>query len=542
MPQTIYTQQLKTAQGVSAVIQSLAVFIGNKMERTAFFRHLSRQLRKHFSYDRLCINLYDAEREVLTLFTAADGTVVESITNTRIIRNTVAGLVISSRKPIVITDLSAHNFETKPHPLANVGLNATIAVPLILKKEIIGTLHLSFATQPENAVEILNFLVLLCPTLTTFVFAVLAEEKLDSLRSGKAQVNNPFAVPFETCLVNTMDMARTMSIVHKMSSLDIPLLITGETGTGKSMLARYIHQCSPRRSANFVKVNCPSLVPTLFESEMFGHTKGAFTGANTKRMGRVEMAHEGTLFLDEIAELSPDMQCKLLQIFEEKSFERVGESHQQYVDMRLISATNVDIRRALSEKRLRQDLYYRLASVIITVPPLRERRHDIKMLLDHFLHKFSVLYAIPAPSLTQEALAVLHAYSWPGNIREMRNVANHLVLHAMDQALSTQAVRDMLHESVVYRDDSPPKAAAIGVQQGQDAALPSPDALLGAPSAMQDTAEAPVSLQEHERAYIQKVIALARGKLSGPKGAAALLGIPRSTLQHRMRKLGIAAT
>lgn len=542
MPQTIYTQQLKTAQGVSAVIQSLAVFIGNKMERTAFFRHLSRQLRKHFSYDRLCINLYDAEREVLTLFTAADGTVVESITNTRIIRNTVAGLVISSRKPIVITDLSAHNFETKPHPLANVGLNATIAVPLILKKEIIGTLHLSFATQPENAVEILNFLVLLCPTLTTFVFAVLAEEKLDSLRSGKAQVNNPFAVPFETCLVNTMDMARTMSIVHKMSSLDIPLLITGETGTGKSMLARYIHQCSPRRSANFVKVNCPSLVPTLFESEMFGHTKGAFTGANTKRMGRVEMAHEGTLFLDEIAELSPDMQCKLLQIFEEKSFERVGESHQQYVDMRLISATNVDIRRALSEKRLRQDLYYRLASVIITVPPLRERRHDIKMLLDHFLHKFSVLYAIPAPSLTQEALAVLHAYSWPGNIREMRNVANHLVLHAMDQALSTQAVRDMLHESVVYRDDSPPKAAATGVQQGQDAALPSPDELFGAPPAMQDTAEAPVSLQEHERAYIQKVITLARGKLSGPKGAAALLGIPRSTLQHRMRKLGIAAT
>lgn len=536
MPQTAYTQQFKITQGVSAVIQSLAVFIGNKMERTAFFRHLSRQLRKYFSYDRLCINLYDAEREVLTLFTAADGTVVESITNTRITRNTVAGLVISSRKPIVITDLSAHNFETKPHPLANVGLNATIAVPLILKKEIVGTLHLSFATQPENTMEILNFLVLLCPTLTTFVFAVLAEEKLDTLRSGKAQVSDPFAVPFETCLVNTQDMARTMSIVHKMSSLDIPLLITGETGTGKSMLARYIHQCSARRNANFVKVNCPSLVPTLFESEMFGHTKGAFTGANTKRMGRVEMAHEGTLFLDEIAELSPDMQCKLLQIFEEKCFERVGESHQQYVDMRLISATNVDIRRALSEKRLRQDLYYRLASVIITVPPLRERRQDIKMLLDHFLNKFSILYNVSAPALTQEALAVLHAYTWPGNIREMRNVANHLVLHAMDQALTTQGVRDMLHESVAYSTGSPQKASDFGAPQIQDSFLPASAAEL---SASQAADQAPVSLQEHERAYIQKVIAHAKGKLSGPNGAAALLGIPRSTLQHRMRKLGI---
>lgn len=536
MPQTVYTQHLKTAQGWSAVIQSLSVFVGNKMERTAFFRHLSRQLRKHFPYDRLCINLYDAEREVLTLFTAADGTVVESITNTRITRNTVAGLVISSRKPIVITDLSAHNFETKPHPLANVGLNATIAVPLILKKEIIGTLHLSFATQPENILEILNFLVLLCPTLATFIFTVLAEEKLDSLRSGKAQVNDPFAVPFESCLVNTQDMARTMSIVRKMSSLDIPLLITGETGTGKSMLARYIHQCSPRRNANFVKVNCPSLVPTLFESEMFGHTKGAFTGANTKRMGRVEMAHEGTLFLDEIAELSPDMQCKLLQIFEEKCFERVGESHQQYVDMRLISATNIDICRALSEKRLRQDLYYRLASVIITVPPLRERRHDIKMLLEHFLNKFSILYNIPMPILTEEALAVLHTHTWPGNIREIRNVANHLTLHTMDQVLTTQTVRDMLHEGVPHSTDISQKGTSIGAPQIQDPSLPLP--AVAAPI-LTDTPQEPMSLQEHERAYIQKVIALARGKLSGPKGAAALLGIPRSTLQHRMRKLGI---
>lgn len=532
MPHALYAQLPNIAKAVASVIHSLSRFSTNKMERTVFFRHLARQFRKHFSYDRLCINLYDAEREVLTLFTAADGTVVESITNNRITRNTVASLVIASRKPIVITDLSAHNFESKPHPLASVGLNATIAVPLILKKEVIGSLHLSFATQPEDTVEILNFLVELCPTLTLFIFAVLADEKLESLRTGKTQLDKPFDVPFETRLVNTQDMARTMSTVHKMSPLDIPLLITGETGTGKSMLARYIHQCSPRRAANFVKVNCPSLVSTLFESEMFGHTKGAFTGANAKRMGRVEMAHKGTLFLDEIAELSPDMQCKLLQIFEEKSFERVGESHQQYVDLRLISATNVHISEALAAKRLRQDLYYRLASVVIAMPALRERKNDIVPLLLHFLTKFEGQYAAPHTLVPAESMEVLHSYAWPGNIRELRNVANHLVLHSMDRALTPQAVRDILQES-------PASAPALApVVPSQPFAAHSSTPSTPSPSPASDL----MTLRENERAYIESVIARAHGKLSGPQGAAALLGMPRSTLQHRMRKLGIRVT
>ncbi|MEG2173208.1 MAG: sigma-54 dependent transcriptional regulator, partial [Desulfovibrionaceae bacterium] len=381
-----------------------------------------------------------------------------------------------------------------------------------------------FAVQPETTVEILNFLVALCPPLTTFIFTVLAEEKLDSTRTGKGQVNSAFDVPFEMRLVNTADMARTMSLVNRMSVLNIPLLITGETGTGKSMLARYIHQCSPRRSANFVKVNCPSLVPTLFESEMFGHTKGAFTGANTKRMGRIEMAHEGTLFLDEIAELSPDMQCKLLQILEERSFERVGESHQQYVDMRLISATNVDITKALAEKRLRQDLYYRLASVVVFMPPLRERKNDITVLLNYFINKFEMMYSIPRPTLTAEVLDLLHNYAWPGNIRELRNIVNHLILNAIDHPLTPRMVREMLYNSA---------ETGIPISSGD-----TPLAETAAPTA------APVpsrlaTLQEHEKAYIQHVIALAHGKLSGPQGAAALLHIPRSTLQHRIRKLGI---
>lgn len=541
---------------VGQVVHHLARIVAGKIDRNAFFQMLSKQLRVLFHYDRCCINLYDAEREFLNLFTAADGTVVESLSNTRIAHNTVAGLAISSRKPVVINDLAAHDFGEGPMPLSSVGLNATIALPLIINREVIGTLHFSFVKQPDNIVEILNFLIELSPVLTTFLFAVLAEERTANARTAPA---DDVAVPadsssiqLESKLLETPQMARTMAIVRKVAKLNIPVLISGETGTGKSMLARWLHRHSPRHRENFVKVNCPSLAPTLFESEMFGYAKGAFTGATAKRIGRIELAQHGTLFLDEIGELVPEMQSKLLQVLEENSFERVGEASSVGVDIRVISATNINLAEAMEEGRLRRDLYYRLGSVVVRMPSLRERKNDIPLFVEHFIHQFAKEYEIRPPRLPRSVVQALYEHQWPGNIRELRNVVSRMILHSLDSPVTEDFVIETLHLWDVHPAAETATAAQntpeTGVRTDADnaPAAPQPPATpLAAGTVQPPQPDAPTNtgsvptLEENERAHIERTLRLTGGRISGSRGAAALLGVPRTTLQHRMRKLGI---
>lgn len=524
---------------VGQVVHHLARIVAGKIDRNAFFQLLSKQLRVLFHYDRFCINLYDAEREFLNLFTAADGTVVESLSNTRIARNTVADMAISSRKPVVINDLAAHNLGDGPMPLSSVGLNATIALPLIINREVIGTLHVSFVKQPDNIVEILNFLIELTPVLTTFLFAVLAEERMAKSRPVPEATGRVFddssTILLETKLLETPPMARTMAVVRKVAKLNIPVLITGETGTGKSMLARWLHRHSPRRDENFVKVNCPSIAPTLFESEMFGYAKGAFTGATAKRIGRIELAQHGTLFLDEIGELAPEMQSKLLLVMEESSFERVGEAESVGVDIRVISATNIDLAQAMAEGRLRRDLYYRLGSVVVRMPSLRERKNDIPLFVDHFIHQFAGEYEIRPPRLNRSVVEALHGHSWPGNIRELRNVVSRMLLHSLDSTVTEDFVLEALHQWS-------PENSHTAEGAPQSAVSPAPSANANMPAAADGAPASPLlpTLEENEKVHIERALRQAGGRISGPRGAAALLGVPRTTLQHRMRKLGIS--
>ncbi|WP_302148718.1 sigma-54-dependent Fis family transcriptional regulator [uncultured Desulfovibrio sp.] len=529
---------------VGQVLHHLARLVTEKMDRNAFFQILAKQLRVLFHYDRFCINLYDAEREFLNLFTAADGTVVESLSNTRIAQNTVAGLAITSRKPVVINDLASQGFGMAPLSLATMGLNATIALPLIINREVIGTLHVSFVRQPENVVEILNFLLELSPVLTTFLFAVLAEERAANARAAQppdpeAGENAAGKARLESRLLETPDMARITGTARKVAKLHIPVLITGETGTGKSMLARWLHRHSPRRGHNFVKVNCPSLAPTLFESEMFGYAKGAFTGATAKRTGRIEIAQHGTLFLDEIGDLAPEMQSKLLQVLEENSFERVGEATPIGVDIRVLSATNVDLAEAMAEGRLRRDLYYRLGSVVLHMPALRERKADIPLFVDYFIKQFAAEYELRPPRLPHSVVQTLYEHAWPGNIRELRNVVSRILLHSLDAAVTDAFVREALHLWAAPQEDDQPQPAAT---RGNCTATPQ----AAAPATPSHPAPATLpplpTLEENERAHIRRALAATGGKIAGPHGAAALLGVPRSTLQHRMRKLGLAAT
>ena len=514
------------------IIHRLSRLVAGNTDRSGLFNFLSKEFRLLFHYDRFSINLYDAEREFLNSFASADGTVVEMFSNTRIAHDTVAWQAIQSRKPVVINDLASRDWGGGASALAAAGLNATIVLPLILNREVIGTLHVSFVRQPDNVAALLNFLLELTSVLTIFLFVVLTEERrardkaaqraaLNAADAGEADGS---ATRLVDRLLETQDMAGVMSVARKVAKLHIPVLIVGETGTGKSMLARWLHRRSPRRGENFIKVNCPSLAPTLFESEMFGYAKGAFTGAYAKRIGRIEMAQNGTLFMDEIGELSPDMQSKLLQVMEENSFERVGEARSIGVDIRVLSATNIDLEKALAEGRLRRDLFYRLASVILRLPPLRQRRNDIPILVEHFIGQFSRQWDLRPPRLTANVLRNLCEHDWPGNIRELRNVVSRILLHSLDAAVTEGFVREVLHE---WESPSAPAPGAPASPPDDDLPPASPPK------------RALPSLEENERAHILEALRLTGGRLSGPRGAAALLGVPRSTLQHRLRKLGI---
>lgn len=522
------------------IIHRLSGLAPGNMDRSKLFSFLSNEFRVLFQYDRFSIFLYDAEREFLNSFTSADGTVVEMFSNTRIAHNTVAWQAIQSRKPVVINDLASLGWGGGASSLASAGLNATIALPLILNREVIGTLHVSFVRQPDNVAEVLNFLLELSPVLSLFLFVVLTEERRARAKAAQRAAQNSSdeadaagAAPLENRLLETQDMARVMSVARKVAKLHIPVLIVGETGTGKSMLARWLHCHSPRREANFIKVNCPSLAPTLFESEMFGYAKGAFTGAYAKRIGRIEMAQNGTLFLDEIGELSPDMQSKLLQVMEENSFERVGEARSIGVDIRVLSATNIDLEKALAEGRLRRDLFYRLASVILRLPPLRRRKNDIPILVEYFIGQFAQQWDLRPPRLARNVLRELCDHDWPGNIRELRNVISRILLHSLDGAVTESFVREALHEwetpAVLPLETDAPAAPMAG-----RVPLPAEDR----PPCRSANPALP-TLEENERAHILEALRLTGGRLSGPRGAAALLGVPRSTLQHRLRKLGI---
>ncbi|QJT08701.1 sigma-54-dependent Fis family transcriptional regulator [Oceanidesulfovibrio marinus] len=513
---------------IRAIARSIAQELHKELEkdstRPAFFQALAGQLRQFFEYDRLCINLYDPHSDLLSYFSAAAGTVVNSLSPVRKAeKDTVAGHVIASRKPVVITDIAQHFTESMLHPMAEAGLTTTMAFPLVLNDNILGTLHCSFVRQPEDLYSIMKLFLELCPSVAVCLGAVLSVEG-----HGQDGASNPFepAVPPVDCddfIFVDETMRHFMYRVNTVARLDVPVLLLGETGTGKTHLARYIHCHSKRSKQNFVKVNCPALSPTLIESELFGHAKGAFTGAANKRMGRFELANEGTLFLDEIAELNSDMQSKLLHVIEDRHFERVGESVSLGVDIRLITATNVNVQEAMANRQLRSDFYHRLSVCTLELPPLRKRVEDIPVLARFFVKQLSSTYGMQRIKFKESIMSRLKQHTWPGNIRELRNVINTLLLsYCMTGDVALLDVEEALSNGHA-REDAPEISVAPRVEE-----VPSPSG-------------PDMSLEEMERRHITEALKRCGGVVSGPNGAAKILGIPRSTLQHRMGRLGISA-
>src|ERR1700719_3622610 len=305
-------------------------------------------------------------------------------------------------------------------------------------------------------------------------------------------------------------LRRTLSLVSKVAPTDATVLVTGETGTGKELIARAIHQRSDRASRAFISVNCAAFAPSLISSELFGHEKGAFTGATQRRLGRFELADGGTIFLDEVGELPPDTQVALLRVLQEREFERVGGAQTIRVDLRVITATNRDLTAAVANGSFRQDLFYRLNVFPIEVPPLRDRTEDILMLVEYFVRRYARRAGKNFRSIDKKTLNLLQNYDWPGNIRELQNVVERSVIlnsgevFAIDKSwLSRQPVQGR------------PRVASPPPLQSET---------------------------RSEREIIEAALAECRGRVSGRSGAAATLGVPPSTLEHRIQALRIDKT
>jgi formate hydrogenlyase transcriptional activator len=305
---------------------------------------------------------------------------------------------------------------------------------------------------------------------------------------------------FEEILAHSAELKRVLDTVEQVATTDATVLITGETGTGKELITRAIHRRSPRARGPLVKVNCAAIPSTLLASELFGHERGAVSGAVERRKGRFEQAHGGTLFLDEIGELPQEMQVLLLRVLQEREFERLGGTHTLQVDVRRVAATNRDLAEDVRSGRFRSDLYYRLNVFPVHVPPLRERAEDIPPLVAHFAEKYGERFGRKISRAERKTMDVLQAHRWPGNVRELENTVERAVILSRNGVLSIDA--EML--PAVRRE-----------------------------TVAQDPAEA------QERQALETALSASRGKISGENGAAKKVGMPASTLEFRIKKLGI---
>jgi formate hydrogenlyase transcriptional activator len=308
---------------------------------------------------------------------------------------------------------------------------------------------------------------------------------------------------FEEIVASSKPMRQVLKQVEKVAATDSTVLILGETGTGKELIARALHRRSKRANRSFIRVNCAAIPESLIASELFGHEKGAFTGALQRRVGRFEAADGGTLFLDEIGDLPMETQIALLRVLQEREFERVGSNHPISVDVRVIAATNRDLPAAVAAGTFRQDLFYRLNVFPIAVPPLRERTEDIPLLVEYFVGRFAKEAGKNIRHIAKQTLEQLRGYHWPGNIRELQNVVERAVI---------------LSETDTFVVD---------------------DSWLSGESEDSSPHEGLSAFEDREVEMIKAALAGTHGRISGPAGAAAKLGIPRQTLESKIRRLGI---
>jgi formate hydrogenlyase transcriptional activator len=419
--------------------------------------------------------------------------------------------VASSHKPYVCADLQVQQRFAEDERLLQYGVRSYISLPLLRRGELLGAVDfLSFEKRlfDDGAVQLLQDV---SEIVSIAVSNALAYEEIRALKE-QLQAENRLLQDeivqrfiFEEIVGSSQSLRNVLVAIDRVAPTDSTVLITGETGTGKELIAHAIHRRSPRSGRALVKVNCAALPAELIASELFGHEKGAFTGALQQRIGRFETANGGTIFLDEIGELTQEMQISLLRVLQEKEFERVGGNRTIQADVRVITATNRDLQREVADGRFRMDLYYRLNVFPVHIPSLRERADDIPILVDYFISRIAGRMGKRILRIDKRTSEALERYSWPGNIRELQNVIERGVI---------------LADSEVFRLE--------------------PGTLPQDSNSISETA-APESrsTRGEQKARIEGVLKETHGRIAGPDGAAARLGIPASTLESRIKTLKI---
>ncbi|MCU1316265.1 MAG: Formate hydrogenlyase transcriptional activator [Candidatus Acidoferrum typicum] len=330
---------------------------------------------------------------------------------------------------------------------------------------------------------------------------IVRSEELVAERDASTAVGESNPRAFEGIIGTSEALQRVLAHVKTVASTDSTVLLEGETGTGKELISQAIHTLSRRRARNFVKLNCAAIPSGLLESELFGHERGAFTGAIARKIGRFEVADKGTLFLDEVGDIPLELQAKLLRVLQEQEFERLGSTHTQQVNVRLVAATNRSLAQMVSDKEFRSDLYFRLNVFPIVIPPLRERREDIPLLAEFFVQEFSRRMDRQIDTIPVSTMEQLTGYPWPGNIRELQNFIERAVILTTGSTLR---------------------------------------APLGDLKSPLETELAGTTLKQVESGHILKILRESRWVVGGPRGAAARLGLKRTTLMGKMKKLGLS--
>jgi formate hydrogenlyase transcriptional activator len=498
------------------------------LTQQALLRSISEALHPVISFDRCAITLYQPERDSFR-FLAVEGELLSNYFHTgqEFSRNETCGSwVFDHQRPLVRRDLEKEQQYPNEHRLSAEGIQSMCVVPMALQGKCIGLLSVVSRQRDrysdEDAVflqEVANQVALAVQNMQSYqeiasLKARLEKENIYLQEELRAEHN------FEEIVGNSPVLLKALHAVEQVAPTDSTVLIYGETGTGKELVARAIHSRSSRNGRALVSVNCSAISAGLVESELFGHMKGAFTGALDRRVGRFELANGGTIFLDEIGELSLETQVKLLRVLQEHEFEPVGSSHSLRVDVRVIAATNRNLREAVEAGRFRSDLFYRLNVFPIELPPLRDRRSDIPQLVAFCVSRFSKRFGKKIDGVSRESMENLMNYPWPGNIRELQNVIERAIIVSTDSTLRLD--RDLMPAASSAIVTEAPK---VDAPEDRQADLKSSAPLL--------------TLDEVERNHILAALQRSRGVVDGPKGAARILNLHPNTLRHRIDKLGI---
>ena len=471
---------------------------------------ISSCLRQIKKFDYASVALYDPEtkmlkREVLDR-ASRDTSPEDSVISPA--GDSPAAWVFNTRRPLLLEGTPHENF---PHKMPPASSESTVRsgcwLPLMGRDGMLGTLNLlsrsAGAFNEGDLIPLGQIAGQIAIALDNAVAYQRVSQQKEQLAEEKLYLQDEIRTEynFEEIVGQSREVRKVLRQIETVAPTDSTVLILGETGTGKELLARAVHDLSPRHGKTFVRVNCASIPSGLLESELFGHEKGAFTGAINQRIGRLELANQGTLFLDEVGDIPLDLQAKLLRALQEKEFERLGSSRTLTSDARIIAATNRDLKKMVATGEFRRDLYYRLNVFPVSVPPLRERREDIPLLVQYFLAKYSKRMKKNVETVPPESMQALVNYRWPGNIRELEHMIERAVI------LSSGTVLRLPPFEVEEEPNSDGNST---------------------------------SLEDVEREHILRVLRKAGGKIAGPGGAAEQLGMNRTTLNSRMQKLGIS--